>query len=64
MMFLWIFVIGGIIWYLIVKGSPPRNNNGYRSSQAKEILDQRFAKGEIDESTYQKMKSQLEEEER
>ncbi len=64
MMFLWPFVIGGIIWYLTVKGSPPRNKDGYRSSQAKEILDKRFAKGELDESTYQKMKKQLEEEER
>lgn len=64
MMFLWVFAIGGIIWYLTVKGSPPRKNVGYRSSHANEILDERFAEGELDESTYRKMKSQLEEEER
>lgn len=64
MMFLWIFAIGGIIWYLTVKSSPPRKKDGSRLSHAKEILDERFAKGELDESTYQKMKSQLKEEER
>ena len=64
MMFLWIFAIGGIIWYLTVKSSPPGKKDGSRSSHAKEILDERFAKGELDESTYQKMKRQLEEEER
>lgn len=64
MMFLWIFAIGGIIWYLLFKGSPFKTNGSNQSSPAKEVLKERYAKGELDESTYQKMKRQLEEEER
>lgn len=63
MMFLWIFLIIGIIWYFASKESHPKKNNGRSSSHAKDLLDQRFARGEIDESTYQQMKRQLEEEE-
>ncbi len=62
MMFIWILAIGGIIWYLGITDSSSKRNNGYRSSHAKEILDQRFAQGELNESTYLKMKRQLEEE--
>lgn len=59
MMILWVIVIGAIVYY-VLKGdkaglSIQKSNNG----SAMETLDNRYAKGEIDEETYKKMKDNL-----
>lgn len=55
-MWLWwllpIFIV--IVLYLIAKKEEPR------SESAKEILDKRLAKGEINEETYNKLRQKLE----
>lgn len=60
MMFIWVIVLGVIIWYVTTQSTSSREKQD-KSSSAIKILNQRLAKGEIDESTYQRMKRQIEE---
>lgn len=62
MFFIWIIpiiliVIVGIAVYMIVNNK--NGNNKTRSNSALEILNERFAKGEIDEEEYNKRKKNL-----
>lgn len=59
-MFFWIIILGAIIW-LVIKQINLSENDHKNTSRAQAVLNERFAKGEIDESTYQKMKHYLEE---
>lgn len=59
-MFFWVIILGAIIW-LVFKQTNISENDQKHTSNAQALLDERFAKGEIDESTYQKMKHHLEE---
>ncbi len=59
MMFIGWIAIAVIFYYLFAKkGEAP--NRTY-SKSPREILDERFVSGEIDEQTYQRMRSVLEE---
>ena len=56
MWLLWLLITGGIILLMIALSKNVRNNQ----LSAREILDQRYAKGEIDEAEYQAKKKLLE----
>ena len=56
---MWLLVIVILVWvyYSTNKNSVPFSNE--KGKDAKEILQERFVKGEIDESTYLQMKETL-----
>lgn len=51
------FLIIGVSIYMIRKNN--KNSNKIKNSRALEILDERFANGEIDEEEYKKKKDHL-----
>jgi putative membrane protein len=55
----WVLVILGIVW--IVRGSPPwrRRPRGPRGESGVEILERRYAQGEIDLDEYRERRSIL-----
>lgn len=55
MMLTWVAVIGGAFW-LIVRSV---GRNGRRSSTARELLDERFARGEVGVEEYQQRRDLL-----
>lgn len=60
MIFFWLLVlglIGTLIWFLIRKGSQSPSNLSHESSL--EILKKRYARGEIDEEQYHRMKKEI-----
>lgn len=60
MVFFWLLVLGLIvtlIWFLIRKGSESRTDSSGESSL--EILKKRYARGEIDEEQYRRMKKEI-----
>ncbi|NQU30288.1 MAG: SHOCT domain-containing protein [Anaerolineae bacterium] len=61
MILFWVVVIAGIIWLVMALGGsnlqlPKQSKNG---QSAREILDQRYARGEIDREEYESMKKDL-----
>jgi putative membrane protein len=49
----WLVLLGLIIW-AVVRLLPDRREGGHRDAESpEEILDRRFARGEIDAETYQ-----------
>jgi putative membrane protein len=62
-----LLVLGGLVWLVVWAvrrtTSGPNNANmggaGARPQSAREILDQRFARGEITREQYQQMKQDL-----
>ena len=61
MILFWVVVIAGIIWLVMALGGsnlqlPKQSKNG---QSAREILDQRYARGEIDREEYETMKQDL-----
>ncbi len=66
MMILWwaliiIAIVAVIRWIRWNTPGGRGHHNGWRSSSALEILQERFAKGEIDEKEYERRKKVLEE---
>lgn len=60
MVLFWLLVlglIGTLIWFLIQKGSQSPSNSSSESSL--EILKKRYARGEIDEEQYRRMKKEI-----
>ena len=60
MMFFWIVLLVALVvvaWSLLQRGGPA--HAGPREDRAEEILRERFARGEIDEATYQRMLDDL-----
>lgn len=61
MIFFWIVVIVGIVWLVKALGGSnfqfPTQSKGEQS--AREILDQRYARGELDHEEYENMKKDL-----
>jgi uncharacterized membrane protein len=56
MMFFWIIVVVALVafaWAVIQRGGWPGSPGG--AARAEAILRERFARGEIDEATYQRM---------
>lgn len=62
MLLFWGALIGGGIWLvrgIFPNGQPPAMPTGRESLQPHEILDQRYARGEITRDQYQTMKQDL-----
>jgi putative membrane protein len=57
MMLTWVAVIGGAVW-LIVRAT--RSGDRSRSSNARDILDERLARGEIGLEEHRQLRDQLE----
>jgi putative membrane protein len=55
----WLVLLGVIIW-AVVRLLPARAGDGYRERESpEEILDRRFARGEIDVETYRAQRAAL-----
>lgn len=60
MVFFWLLIlglIGTLIWFLIRKGSNSPSDSSRESPL--EILKKRYARGEIDEEQYRRMKNEI-----
>lgn len=60
MMGIWLIVLIAILYFVFraFRGSGPFTGN-YDSHHALEILKERYARGEIDQDTYNRMKNEL-----
>lgn len=59
----WILVVVGIVW--LVRGAPPwRRGRNWRRASGAEILERRFAEGDLDADEYRQRRSILDEEQR
>lgn len=58
---LWIVLVGLIVWAAVRLAHGPSGHNGGRSPQdsPEDILDRRFASGEIDAATYTQAREHL-----
>jgi putative membrane protein len=56
MWIIWVLLIGVVVWLLV---SISRQDRPRESPSPKEILDRRYASGEIDDETYARMKKEL-----
>jgi len=54
-----VIIVIGIVIYRLVAGMP-EGNNKYKGMSAREILDARYASGEINTETYEEQKKNLE----
>jgi len=63
MFFFWLVVIGVIVWLVATLGQRAGSDDGHRSrsgeDRAESVLRERYARGEIDEGTYQRMLDEL-----
>lgn len=64
--FLGVVVWAVVVWAVVVftrswTSRPPFHDHGERSTDPKRILDERFARGEIDEEEYRRSKDVLQE---
>jgi uncharacterized membrane protein len=59
MIFTWL-LIAVVIYYLIKRNEMPQSKNNYRYTP-EDVLKERYAKGEIDERTFEKMKMMINE---
>lgn len=60
MIIFWLLVlglVGTLIWFLIRKGNQSSSNSSDKSSL--EILKKRYARGEIEEDQYRRMKKEI-----
>lgn len=56
----WIFLIAGAVWLVSALFQPGRSQElGGRSQTPRQILDQRYARGEITREQYELMKEDL-----
>ena len=53
---IWILLIAAIVWLVIAVSRQDRSS---REPSPREILDRRYARGEIDKETYERMKKEL-----
>ncbi|RRQ23828.1 SHOCT domain-containing protein [Guyparkeria sp. SCN-R1] len=53
---IWILVIAAIVWLVVAMSRQDRSSG---EPSPREILDRRYARGEIDKETYQRMKDEL-----
>jgi putative membrane protein len=56
MMFFWVIVIIGLVYLFQTRS---RNRNGFREKTPVDILNERYAKGEISEDDYERIKEKL-----
>jgi putative membrane protein len=60
MLLFWILIIVGVVWFikwLVEQGSG--GSNGTSKKSALEILDEKYARGEIDDEEYEKRRRKL-----
>jgi len=57
MILFWVVIIGLIV--LVVRALMPRPGDGGKQRSAREILDERYARGEIDQVEYEQKKRSL-----
>ncbi len=55
----WILIIAAVIWFIAVATRRDSGSPG-RDKSAREILEERYARGEIDRDEYQQKKRDLE----
>lgn len=55
----WLLLIGVIIWAVVRLLPARRDAGGYNVEPPEEVLDRRFARGEIDVETYQAQRAAL-----
>lgn len=63
MILFWVALIAGGVWLvraLFPAGGRPAPRDEDRTSSAREILDQRYARGEITHEQYERMKQDIE----
>lgn len=53
----WALVIGGVVW--LVRVVSPAGGGAAERSRAKAILEERFARGEISEEEFRRMREEL-----
>ncbi len=64
-MWIWpLLVLAGLLLLIygvarLTQGTPPMSGGAQRGSSARQILDERFARGEIDEDDYRRRRAQL-----
>jgi putative membrane protein len=58
MLLSWVVIIGLVVWAVTALSGRDARGNGPPS--ARHILDERFARGEIDEEEYRRRRDQLE----
>ena len=56
----WLVIIVAVIYFIVNSLSSNRNTTSGEESRALRILDERFARGEIDAEEYRKMRKELE----
>jgi putative membrane protein len=54
-----LLIIGYVVMRLVPGSRPPTSANESHASSARQILDERFARGEIDEDEYQRRRTLL-----
>jgi putative membrane protein len=59
MLVVWAVVIGGVIWVVTQLSARNGTRGQGGSSDARSILDERFARGEIDEDEYRRRRDEL-----
>jgi len=62
-MVFWFAVLGLLIWGLVrwmTRYAAPHGNSPVQGMSAREILEQRYARGEIDTTTFEQMRERLE----
>jgi putative membrane protein len=55
----WVILLGVVIWAIVRLLPGHRDASGGQAESAEEILDRRFARGEIDLETYQAQRAAL-----
>lgn len=60
MMLIWIAVIGGIVWLIVYLVRRPGTGSGITSTEsALDILNKRYARGEISKDDNERMKREI-----
>ncbi len=59
MIIFWVVITLFIVWIVREVGSSRHSNKTHRSTAAPKILEERYAKGEIDKKEFEKKKSDL-----
>jgi putative membrane protein len=59
MLVIWVVVIGGVVWVVTQLATTNGRRGQDDSSEARSVLDERFARGEIDEAEYRRIRDEL-----
>ncbi len=61
MILVWVVIIGGVVWAVtrLSPGSDGRPRDAGNADSARRILEERFARGEIDVDEYRRLRDEL-----